>query len=119
MVRALVIDDELDICMMVTKHLQNARFETDYARTVKDAFAKLTASKYELVMLDLNLPDGTGYDVMSFLKESESQPSIIVISAYDNEVSDIMDKGASLFIAKPFTTRTVSKALKALNFLPE
>ncbi len=116
--KVLVVDDELDICMMVTKHLKNAQFETDYAHTVKDAFVKLTTSRYELVMLDLNLPDGTGYDVMSFLKKSDSQSSIIVISAYDSEVSDIMDKGASLFIAKPFTIKAVNGALKALNFLP-
>lgn len=118
MTRALVIDDELDICIMVTKHLQQIQFETDYALTVKEARLKITTSSYDLILIDLNLPDGTGYDIMDFLKESDSDSKIIVISAYDHEMTDVLEKGADVFIGKPFTLKAISKALQTLNLLP-
>ena len=113
-----MIDDELDICVMVAKHLRDVHFETDYALTVKEGRSKIAASPYELILLDLNLTDGTGYDIMSFLKESNSDSKIIVISAYDHEMTDVLKKGADAFIGKPFTLRAVSNTLRSLNLLP-
>jgi len=53
--RALVVDDELDICMMVAKHLQNLGFETQYALTVKEARLKLLSFPYDIMFMDLSL----------------------------------------------------------------
>ena len=55
---------------------------------------------------------------MSFLKESNSDSKIIVISAYDHEMMDVLKKGADAFIGKPFTFKAVSNTLKSLNLLP-
>lgn len=118
MAKALVVDDELDICLMVTKHLQQLQFETDYVLSVHEAKQKISASSYDFILLDLNLSDGTGYDVMAFLKESDPDSKIIVISAYDHEITDVMEKGAHAFIGKPFSLKAVSATLQNLNLLP-
>jgi DNA-binding response OmpR family regulator len=117
MAKALVVDDELDICLMVTKHLQQAQFDSDYALSVREACEKIRITEYALILVDLNLPDGTGYDVMSFLSESNSKSKIIVISAYDHEVSEVLEHGADMFIAKPFTLKAVSNALEHLDLV--
>jgi DNA-binding response OmpR family regulator len=116
--RALVIDDELDICLMMNRHLQNLHFETQYALTVKDALLKLGISPFEFMFIDLNLTDGSGFDVISYVREMNLTSKIIVISAHDSESNKAMEMGASLFISKPFTTRTINEALRKLNFLP-
>lgn len=113
----LVIDDELDICLMVTKHLQSLHFETQYAITVKDACLKLRNSEFELMFIDLTLPDGSGYDIIKYVNMLKRKPKIIVISAQDNQVDEALSRGVSLFISKPFTIKKVNQALTSLNFL--
>jgi DNA-binding response OmpR family regulator len=116
--RTLVVDDELDICLMVTKHLQKMQFETDYALTVKDACSKVDKSIYDFIFLDLNLSDGSGFDLMKYMKEMNLSSKIIVISAHDNESARALSMGAHLFLNKPFTMKTINDALRTLNFLP-
>lgn len=114
---ALVIDDELDICLMVTKHLQHLNFTTQYAVTVKDACLKIRSSTFELMFIDLTLPDGSGFDVIRYVNELKLTPKMIVISAQDNQEAKALAQGVSLFINKPFTIKTVNEALKSLNFV--
>lgn len=115
---ALVIDDELDICLMVTKHLQNMQFLTQFACTVKDAQEKITLPPYDLMLIDLNLPDGSGFDVLQNIRDLNLKSKIIVISAHDSEYTRAMAMGATLFLTKPFTTRSINQALKTLNMMP-
>ena len=121
MSKVLVVDDEVDICLMVTKHLRNLQFETQYALTVKDACSKvnITGSGYALMFVDLNLTDGSGFDVINYIKALKLSSKIIVISAYDTEANRAIEMGASLFITKPFTIKIINEALKKLNFLPK
>lgn len=116
--RTLVVDDELDICLMVTKHLQKMQFETDYALTVKEARRKVDKSIYDFIFLDLNLTDGSGFDLIQYMKGLNLNSKIIVISAHDNESSKALAMGAHLFVNKPFTMKTINDALRTLNFLP-
>ncbi|HEY8934470.1 MAG TPA: response regulator [Cyclobacteriaceae bacterium] len=118
MTKALVIDDELDICLMITKHLRKMQFDVDYALTVKEARQKVRGSPYALMLIDLNLTDGTGIEVIDYINELNLDSKIIVISAYDSEASKVLKRGASFFIPKPFTFKKVDEALKSLNLLP-
>jgi len=117
--RALVVDDEMDICLMVTKYLQNVHFEADYALSVKEAFVQIKRQEYELMFIDLNLTDGSGFDVINYIYQLNLKSKVIVISAYDSEAEKAQKKGANLFIAKPFTIKILNEALSQLNFLPK
>jgi len=117
MKNALVIDDELDICLMITKHLQKMQFETRYALTVKDARGKVNTPTYDLMFIDLTLPDGSGFDIMRYIKEMKINTKIVVISAHENESAKALGMGASLFISKPFTTKSINDALEKLHFI--
>ena len=118
MSKALIIDDEIDICLMIAKHLQHLKFETQYALTVKEARLKLLSSAYDVVFLDLNLTDGSGFDVIHYRNKLNLDAKIVVISAYDSESSKALQAGANLFLAKPFALRSINESLIALNFLP-
>jgi CheY-like chemotaxis protein len=118
MTRVLVVDDELDICMMVCTHLQKLQFHTEYALSVKDAIAKVDSNEYQLLFTDIGLTDGTGFDVINHLQKTSSTMKIVVISAYSNEASKGLEMGADLFIAKPFSVKIINRALQTLDLIP-
>jgi two-component system OmpR family response regulator len=117
MSRVLVVDDEEEICLLVTQYLRKLGYEVTYSLSITEAVNKLSAAAYDLLFVDLNLADGSGYDVIKVLQESHAQTKVIVISAYDNEKGRALQKGASLFLAKPFTKKAIDESLQKLNFL--
>ncbi len=117
MAKILVIDDELDICLMLSKHLQNLQFETQYATSIKEAQYNISRYQYDAMFVDLNLLDGSGYDVIHDANNLMLATKIVVISAHDGEASASLERGADFFIAKPFTTKRINEALINLNLL--
>jgi len=115
MKRALVVDDEVDICMLLMKHLETVGFETQYALTAKEARLKLLSSPYEIMFIDLNLADGSGFDIINFRNKLNLKTKIIVISAYDSAASKAIDTGANFFVTKPFAIKKINEALGTLD----
>jgi DNA-binding response OmpR family regulator len=118
MAKILIVDDELDICLILTKHFKNLLFETHYATTVKQARLNIQLHTYYLMFIDLNLLEGSGYDIIKYVHEVQVKTKIIVISAHDSEATRAIENGADLFIAKPFTIQIINEALKTVNILP-
>lgn len=117
MSRVLVVDDEVEICLLVTQYLRKLGYDVSYSLSIAEALGKLSASPYDLLFVDLNLSDGSGYDVITALKESNAKSKVIVISAYDNERMRALQQGATLFLAKPFSKKAIDESLQKLNFL--
>lgn len=117
MCKVLVVDDELEICLLVTSYLKKIGYETSFSLSIGEALQKISTVVYDLVFVDLNLTDGTGYDLMEALQASKSPSKIIVISAYDNERKKALQKGADLFLAKPFTKKALDESLQRLDLL--
>jgi len=115
--KILVVDDEVEICLLVTQHLKKLGYETSFSLSIAEALVKISTIPYDLLFVDLNLTDGSGYDLIKVLQESESSSKIIVISAYDSERQKALQKGANLFLAKPFTKKSLDESLQKLNFL--
>lgn len=115
--KILVVDDEIEICLLVTRYLKKMGFDASYALSISDAVSKVSRVSYDLIFVDLNLADGSGYDLIHSLQESNVSAKIIIISAYDSERQKALQKGAALFMAKPFTKKSISESLEKLNFL--
>lgn len=116
--RILIIDDELDICLMLSRYLKALTFEVEYANTLEQAFLKIKYHHYTLMLIDLNLVEGSGYDIINYVRSNGLNTQIIVISAHDSEEIKSLEMGADLFIAKPFTLQRINYSLKMLNILP-
>jgi DNA-binding response OmpR family regulator len=115
--KILVVDDEIEICLLVTRYLKKMGFDASYALSISDAVSKVSRVSYDLIFVDLNLADGSGYDLIHNLQESNVSAKIIIISAYDSERQKALQKGAALFMAKPFTKKSISESLEKLKFL--
>ena len=114
--RVLVVDDEVEICLLVTQYLKKLGYEASFSLSIAEALVKISIASYDLLFVDLNLKDGSGYDLMKVLQESNSASKVIVISAYDSERQKAIERGANLFLAKPFTKKTINESLQRLNF---
>ena len=115
--RVLVVDDEVEICLLVTQYLKKLGYDTSFCLSIAEAAERIAATPYDLLFVDLNLRDGSGYDLIKALHKSQSATKVIVISAYDSERQKALQRGASYFLAKPFTKKSIDDSLQQLNSL--
>ena len=117
MPKILVVDDEKDICELLLNTLQKIGFQASYSLTIKGAVEVLTQESFDLIFIDLNLTDGSGYDLINKIGELKLKSKFVVISAFDSERQKVLSAGADFFIAKPFSKTKVVDALQQLNLL--
>ena len=115
--RVLVVDDEVEICLLVTQYLKKLGYDTSFCLSIAEAAEKIETVPYDLLFVDLNLRDGSGYDLIKTLHKSQRSTKVIVISAYDSERQKALQRGASFFLAKPFTKKSIDDSLQKINFL--
>lgn len=100
----LVVDDEVSICEMLEIAMKKWGYKTNIANNVKDAKAKMERNKYDLILSDIKLPDGTGVEVLERVKGLPEKPPVILMTAFGNTDSAVqaMKLGAFYYITKPF-----------------
>ncbi|TVR76493.1 MAG: response regulator [Chitinophagaceae bacterium] len=110
----LIIDDELDICFLLSKIIQKKGWEVDFENNLTNGIKKIKEKKYDFIFLDLNLPDGYGMNFITLIKNHQPDSKIILISAYDSdeERNTAQLKGADSFMGKPFSEVQVANILK-------
>jgi response regulator RpfG family c-di-GMP phosphodiesterase/serine/threonine protein kinase len=107
--RVLIVDDEASARLLVRSTLEHMGLVAGEAADATTALASLQKRRYDLVLLDLNLPDMDGYELCRRIREAPGQPylKIIVISGRgdQNQLSEALPLGADDYIAKPFGMR--------------
>lgn len=113
MSRILMIEDDETIRMGLQYYLKQENFEVLENSTCKGTLELVLNNEIDLILLDLNLPDGTGFDLFKEIKKSKDIP-IIFLTANDLEVSVVMglDMGADDYITKPFKARELVSRIK-------
>lgn len=103
MIRVLVVEDDKEIRALVKSCLQVEGFDVLTAVSIAEAERMLSHAKPELLILDLGLPDGDGFDLVTHVRKEHNLP-IIIISARDQEAQKIrlLDAGADDYLSKPF-----------------
>jgi len=111
--KALIIDDELDICMLLKGILKPIGIDAEYSTSLLDGISNLSKSNFGILFLDINLPDGSGIENISEIKQRNPDLKIIMISAYDGESerNQAKENGAIDFIGKPFTSGIIKEKL--------
>src|SRR3989441_2246763 len=105
--RILVVDDEPDITALVAYHLAKAGYRVITATNGKDALQTAREERPDLVVLDLMLPDVSGYDVLAELRRRDEtrEIGILLLTARHKEVDRVrgLTLGADDYLLKPFT----------------
>ena len=115
MKRIFFAEDDLSLIGGLTFALKKQGYETEVARTSLEARRIWKDGRYDLVILDVSLPDGSGYDLCRFIRETSKVP-IIFLTAADEETDIIMglDIGGDDYITKPFKLAVFLSRVNAL-----
>lgn len=109
--KVLIVEDDVSILMGLKFCLEQEGFVVETASLGKDALEKVK-NGFDLVLLDLNLPDMNGFEILEQIKDIP----VIFLTANDEEVSIVqgLDMGAEDYITKPFRTRELISRMKAV-----
>lgn len=113
--KLLVLEDDSAIAMGLNYSLKNEGYDVTVCKTVREALEEIEKTDYGLYLLDLTLPDGSGYDVCRRIKEKGNAP-VIFLTAYDDEVNVVMglELGADDYITKPFRIKELLARIKSV-----
>ena len=115
MKRILIVDDDRALSDIMRDMLENYEYEVEQAGSVDEAFTLLTDKKYDMVLLDINLPDGTGFDVCTELRRVSAVPVIFASarSSLDDKVTGF-EAGADDYLPKPYSLKELLVRVNAL-----
>lgn len=109
MKRILIIDDDMDMCRLLSHFLQRKGFEADSAYTAAKGLAKFNESRYDLVLCDFRLGDKDGRDVLQEIRQVSPATQVIIITGYSDikMAVEVMRHGAFDYITKPLVPEEV------------
>ena len=115
MKKILFIEDSEAIIMGLKYSLEQENFQVISAKTAKESKEKLDNKNIDIVLLDVSLPDGNGFEICKEIKEKNDIP-VIFLTAQDEETSIVLglDLGADDYIVKPFRTRELISRIKSV-----
>ena len=121
MKRILIIDDDMDMCALLSRFLQRNGFETETAHTGHKGIAKFNEQKFDIVLCDFRLGDKDGRDVLQEIKTVNPYTIFIIITGYSDikTAVDVIKLGAYDYITKPLipdeVLNVIGKAIKATS----
>jgi len=112
--RVLIVDDE-PLAQTALASILAARGDVEHFDSSNDAleaFDQLANNLYDVVLLDINMPEGSGIELLDRLKESKQPiPSIIFVTAHDKHAVTAFEKHAVDYVLKPFSAKRIDEAL--------
>lgn len=114
--KVLIVDDELDICYLLSGILKQRNFRTGFVNSLSDAVNALRTDRPSLLVLDNHLPDGFGLDFIPYVKKNYPEVKVIMITAHDGslERKKALEGGVDLFVSKPLSRKMINDAIDKL-----
>lgn len=117
LMRLLLLEDDLQLGKALQTALAQSEFQTVWVRRVQEAKALLAADSFTVVLLDIGLPDGSGLDVLGWLRRQGNTVPVIMLTARDSVGDRIegLDMGADDYMPKPFAIPELISRLRAIS----
>ena len=114
--KALIIDDEIDICYLLSSILKYKNLQASYVNSISEAKRVLREDHHSVIFLDNHLPDGFGVNFIDEIRKLDPQIKIVMITAHDtnNDKDRAYELGVDQFIGKPFTRETIFNTIERL-----
>ncbi len=115
MKKILLVEDNETIVMGLKYSLEQEGFQVISAKSIMESKEKLKEERIDLILLDVSLPDGNGFDICKEIKQNLDVP-VIFLTAQDEETSVVLglDLGADDYIVKPFRTRELISRINSV-----
>jgi DNA-binding response OmpR family regulator len=114
--KILIVEDEKDLSNSITTYLRQEKFNCEAVLNYKDAVEKINLYDYDMVIIDITLPDGNGLELIRELKKNRSKAGIIIISAkhaLDDKILGL-EIGADDYLTKPFHLSELNARVKSI-----
>lgn len=114
--KILIIEDEIELLIAISNFLTKENFICELADNFRKADEKLSIYEYDIVLLDITLPDGNGLLLLQTIKKQQKRAGVIIISAknsLDDKINGL-DLGADDYLTKPFHLSELNSRIKAL-----
>ena len=105
MSRILLVEDDTMIASGILYALETEGYETNHATDIKDARSLIEHYNFDLAIIDMQLPDGTGFDVSEIFKNTATSVIFLTVVDDENTIVRAFDEGAQDYIVKPFRIR--------------
>jgi len=114
--KVLVIEDEVDLLISISNYLGKENYICELADNYRKAWEKLSIYEYDIILLDITLPDGNGLELMKTIKQFQIKAGVIIISAKNSLDDKIhgLDLGADDYMTKPFQLSELNSRIKAV-----
>ena len=114
--KALIVDDEIDVCYLLSSILKYKNLQASYVNSIDEAKRVLKGGHHSIIFLDNHLPDGLGMNFIDEIRKLDPQIKIVMITAHDtnNDKDRAYELGVDQFIGKPFTRETIFNAIERL-----
>ena len=116
MTKILIVDDEIKIREMIAKYAVHEGFVTDMAADGMEAVEKCEAQKYDLVVMDIMMPNLDGFSAVKEIRKTQPQLPFIMLSALGEEYDRVhgFDVGADDYVVKPFSSKELMMRIHAI-----
>jgi len=114
--KILIIEDELELLIAINNFLVKENFICELAENFRKADERLSIYEYDIILLDITLPDGNGLLLLETIKKHQKRAGVIIISAknaLDDKLNGL-DLGADDYITKPFHLSELNSRIKAV-----
>ncbi len=103
----LVVEDDATVARLIRMTLEREGYRLDIVSTLAAAMRALDSESYDLLILDLALPDGYGLDFLRSVRDGSACPPVLILSSYRQEDTIVagLECGAEDYLTKPFSTR--------------
>ena len=114
--KLLVVEDEPSLLNSITRYFRQEQFICEGVSNYPDALARIDDIPYDCIILDINLPGGSGLQLLKYLRQDKKKDGVIIISARNSLDDKVMglDYGADDYLTKPFHLSELSARVKAL-----
>ena len=101
--KTLIVEDSATLCEIYARYLDGSGLDVSSVQTLSAAQQQLSHSAPQLILLDIELPDGNGLDLLEDVKRLSPQPAVVVMTGHGAEYAEqAMRRGATDFLSKPF-----------------
>lgn len=114
--KILIIEDEVELLIAMSNFLIRESYVCELAENFSKAEEKLSIYEYDMILLDISLPDGNGLELLKIIKKRHLKSGVIIISAknsLDDKISGL-DLGADDYMTKPFQLSELNSRIKAV-----
>jgi DNA-binding response OmpR family regulator len=110
--KILICEDEIGVADILKKYLKYKGFEAEHAINGRVALELINASDYDIIFMDINMPELTGIEVLKHMRENHNMTKVVILTGYPGVNSDFcVSLGADSYLEKPIDLEAIGEIL--------